>query len=355
MARPRKLNADYFSHDADMRNDRKIKALRSKFGLAGYALFNMILEVITDSDYFQIKLDEIEISLLSADFGVTEEKLRDFLDTCYRLGLLTLNNGILICEKLNERFALLLDKRGKKRQWMQENQDIQEGVLDVQNPSKTNYEEVLDIQNPQSKVKESKVKESKEEKKEKQKEADSAESLRSSKPPPKLKPKKPTLLSLFQKHEPMIQEITEQMNRLYGTRTKPTTENHFKHIVQRLEEGATLNDFLYIIENKKRQWFGNPKMEHCLKSATLFCKTHFQDYLAEKETPLKIQNSSTMTVQEELDQAWEQIKEEQGYGRNQTDERESGQHFGGNSRDFSTIANQPSGGQELERRPLQLN
>ena len=32
MARPAKLNADYFSHDVDMRNDIRIKGLRRNFG-----------------------------------------------------------------------------------------------------------------------------------------------------------------------------------------------------------------------------------------------------------------------------------------------------------------------------------
>ena len=47
MARPKKNNADYFPHDADMRNDPKIRALRRKFGLKGYAIWNMFLESLT--------------------------------------------------------------------------------------------------------------------------------------------------------------------------------------------------------------------------------------------------------------------------------------------------------------------
>lgn len=38
MARPNKNNAEYFSHDADMRNDVKVKALRRRFSHTGYAV-----------------------------------------------------------------------------------------------------------------------------------------------------------------------------------------------------------------------------------------------------------------------------------------------------------------------------
>ena len=52
MARPKKNNADYFSHDADMRNHRKMKAIRAKFGLEGYAIWNMVLEVLSNAELF---------------------------------------------------------------------------------------------------------------------------------------------------------------------------------------------------------------------------------------------------------------------------------------------------------------
>ena len=50
MARPKKQYCDYFSHDRDMRNHRKIKALRTKFGVNGYAVWVMILEVLTGNN-----------------------------------------------------------------------------------------------------------------------------------------------------------------------------------------------------------------------------------------------------------------------------------------------------------------
>ena len=41
MARPKKNYCDYFPHDRDMRNHRKVKAIRTKFGPIGYAIWSM--------------------------------------------------------------------------------------------------------------------------------------------------------------------------------------------------------------------------------------------------------------------------------------------------------------------------
>lgn len=166
MARPKKHNADYFSHDADMRNDPRIKAVRRKFSHVGYAVWNMLLEVITDNDFFTVEWSEIDIEILAGDFDVTPDELQDIVDYCVKLGLLQIErrlneNGhdILTCAKLKERFSELLTKRER---------NAKKGVSDVQNSPQTEFQppkppqnEVSDVQNPQSKVKYSKVKYSK--------------------------------------------------------------------------------------------------------------------------------------------------------------------------------------------------
>ena len=50
MARPKKNYCDYFPHDRDMRNHRKVKAIRTKFGPIGYAIWSMTLEYLTGID-----------------------------------------------------------------------------------------------------------------------------------------------------------------------------------------------------------------------------------------------------------------------------------------------------------------
>jgi hypothetical protein len=88
MGKPIKLCASYFYHDADMRNDIKIKALRRKFGTEGYAVWNFLLEVLTDSDGFELDFTKLQQELLAADFDVTRERLVEVVEYCFRLNLL---------------------------------------------------------------------------------------------------------------------------------------------------------------------------------------------------------------------------------------------------------------------------
>lgn len=151
MARPKKLNADYFSHDADMRNDPKIKALRRKYGIHGYAIWNMMLEVLTDADHFEYEWTTLNIELLAGDFDVEPDYLEEVIDYCVLIKLLEKEEELVFSEKLKERFESLLSKRNRDRK-----------QKTTEKPTtKTEEEKVFDSEKPQSKVKESKVKESK--------------------------------------------------------------------------------------------------------------------------------------------------------------------------------------------------
>ena len=92
MARPQKNNAEYFSHDADMRNDVKVKALRRKFQHTGYAVWCFILESLTDGEYFEIDYNELNRELLAADFDVPVELLEEIVDYCCKVGLLQMTD-----------------------------------------------------------------------------------------------------------------------------------------------------------------------------------------------------------------------------------------------------------------------
>ena len=103
MARPKKNNADYFSHESEMRNDVKIKALRRKFSHTGYAVWNYLLEVLTDAEGFCINWKELDIELYAADFDLDTAELTDIVNECIRLGLLNLKDGKLTCRNLRAR------------------------------------------------------------------------------------------------------------------------------------------------------------------------------------------------------------------------------------------------------------
>lgn len=157
MARPVKNNADYFSHDADMRNHRKMKAIRAKFGLEGYAVWNMLLEVLTDAEHFEIEIDEVEVELLAGDFGIESDLLSEMVAYFSRLKLIQTENGTTTCKSLVERMQPLIDKRQRQKSYAKKKKTSKNDnsrVNDVENS-------VNDVENPQSKVKYSKVKESK--------------------------------------------------------------------------------------------------------------------------------------------------------------------------------------------------
>lgn len=107
MAKPAKICADYFPHDADMRNDIKIKALRRRFSLTGYAVWCFILESMTASDRLQLDFSEINRELLAADFDITEQELTDIVEYCCRLNLFqrSEDGGTLMCATLDRRIG----------------------------------------------------------------------------------------------------------------------------------------------------------------------------------------------------------------------------------------------------------
>lgn len=113
MARPLKNNADWFSHDADMRNDPRIKALRRKFGMDGYGTYNMLIEYLTDAQFFRFKHDSLTIELISGDFDVEPSKLVEILKYCYTLDLLQMESetDFVRCKTLDNRLEGLLSKR----------------------------------------------------------------------------------------------------------------------------------------------------------------------------------------------------------------------------------------------------
>lgn len=125
-----------------MRNDDKILSVRRKFWHEWYSVWNMLLEKLCKSNWFIIDVDNVSIELLSWDFVVDPEKLKEIIDYFVYIRLLCKEWDRIFSQKLIDRFEWLLSKRQRDieyRKWKQQD--------DV----------VIDVENPQSKVKESKV------------------------------------------------------------------------------------------------------------------------------------------------------------------------------------------------------
>lgn len=109
--RPAKNNASFFGHDHDMRNHRKIKAIRARFGMIGYGVWVMFLEVLTESERNRWYRNEMETELLAGDFGVSVAEIRDVLDYCVLLELLFDEDGFLYSRSLDEKLRPVYEKR----------------------------------------------------------------------------------------------------------------------------------------------------------------------------------------------------------------------------------------------------
>lgn len=116
MGRPKKNNANYFSHDAGMRNHRKIKAIRNHFK-NGYAIWCMLLEYLTESENNVFVFNEIEVELLAGDFGVSGAEITEMVHFCIRLELLFLKDNFVWSETLNNRLNPVFEKRGRQREF----------------------------------------------------------------------------------------------------------------------------------------------------------------------------------------------------------------------------------------------
>jgi hypothetical protein len=139
MARPKKDNAEYFPHEAGMRNDDRIKAIRRKFKLPGYAIWNMLIEYLAGKENFRFEYTEFTLEIIAGDFDAEVKEIQDVISYCLTLGLLQQADGFIVCNRLEKGLQPLLSKRKRDR------------------------ERVTAVENPQSKVKESKGEERKEE------------------------------------------------------------------------------------------------------------------------------------------------------------------------------------------------
>lgn len=159
MARPIKNYCDYFTHDRDMRNHRKVKALRNKFNIVGYAIWVMILEYLTGADGNEFENSDNELEIISGDFGVSIDEIREVLNYCLKLEMLFEKNGFIHSESLDERLSVVYEKRKVSKE-VSKKQYRKNGSFCRNNDESGDVsEEIM----PQSKVKYSKVKKSKEE------------------------------------------------------------------------------------------------------------------------------------------------------------------------------------------------
>jgi len=110
----------YFSHDYHARNDEKILELRVKYGAEGYGLFWMLVETMAENDNGGAKAGLI--GGLSLGYGVTKEKLAEFVKYCVEIELFYEEDGFIFSRRMKKHKALRLKlvedgKKGAEKRW----------------------------------------------------------------------------------------------------------------------------------------------------------------------------------------------------------------------------------------------
>lgn len=147
-----------------MRNHRKVKSIRSKFGPVGYAIWVMVLEYLTGNDGNVFEYSDMEFEIMSGDFGVSATEIRDTVNYCISLEMLFNKDGFIHSPSLDERLAPVYQKRGLAKR-DSEKQIRLKGRFVVNNTGNgvvsATETMVTATETPHSKVKESKENESK--------------------------------------------------------------------------------------------------------------------------------------------------------------------------------------------------
>lgn len=115
MSRKNKVGLDYFSHDTDMSHDIKLKFIRAKHGLIGYAVFNILLEdIYKDKGYFLI-LDDRYLILFSdenkIDINVCRNLINDYINEGLFNHLLFKKFKVLTSRRIQENYLKGCERR----------------------------------------------------------------------------------------------------------------------------------------------------------------------------------------------------------------------------------------------------
>lgn len=162
MARPTKQGIDYFPLDVGFLRDIKVRKITKACGLSSISILICLLSNVYRDDGYYLKWDNDQAFLVADDVGTSEDAVLEVVNKAVQVGFFDEHMWneykILTSRGIQERFFSAVSKRKKvfyRREFMLIS------VSSVNNLVSSFNNPVNDVHNPQSKVKESKVKESK--------------------------------------------------------------------------------------------------------------------------------------------------------------------------------------------------
>lgn len=113
----------YFSHDCNARNDEKILAMRSVYGLEGYAMYFMIVEILREQNDYKLKITKYIWNALAMQMNTDASKVQKFVEDCINeFQLFVLKDDFLYSESLIKRMNLFKEiseirSKAAKKRW----------------------------------------------------------------------------------------------------------------------------------------------------------------------------------------------------------------------------------------------
>lgn len=114
MARSIKKGIEYFSHDVNMMQDRKLKVIKAKHGLLGYAVYNRLLEEIYSEGYY-IDMNEKYKLLFCDESRMNLEVFEVILNDCMEEDLFDIGlyekYGIITSSRIQSNYCAATERR----------------------------------------------------------------------------------------------------------------------------------------------------------------------------------------------------------------------------------------------------
>ena len=256
MARTQKVGLDYFPHDADIMSDQKMRIIKAKHGLIGYAVYMRLLEEIYRDKGYYLEHNDDFVFIFCDDNNIAVNDYINMINDYINYDLFDIN--IFNAHKVltSKRIQLTYLEATKRRQIINIEQhlviDCKEVNAYISNDN-VNINQINDNNGTQSKEEKSKVNRKK-----------SIEEH-----------------IVGQPDGVPYKEILDYLNTKAEKNYKPSTKAHCTFIKARWNEGHRLEQFKRVIDVKTKEWL-NTEQDQYLRPATLF-GTKFEGYLNQKE------------------------------------------------------------------------
>lgn len=222
-------DAYYFSHDSNARNDTKILAMRSDYGIAGYGMYWIIIETLRDESDYKLSLKPYTIKALAMQMNLDIETVNKFIDDCInQYELFEIDGDYFWSESLCRRMEKLDDIREKRKVAINKRWDKQKNSDEIQAQYNSNTNEL------QNDTKKSRVEQSKLNKNKKEEYEENAQ----------------IILDLYHEYLPMLPKVKKLTPQRISYINKRIDDYSFQEVEAMLIE-ASKSDFL---TGKSKDW-----------------------------------------------------------------------------------------------------